>query len=259
MRLRSALTMVRAQRSGSGPDTQTAMRLVKALAAMAALHSVMFYLWSRLPVGVSMASHKARLLRAVVVLTGLLTLLGDVGDANAATMITTPETHDFTVSPKSPNLSQASTSVSFHTFNQALGTLTGVGYSINSSFVSDSPLNYTASISTFGNELISPSSSGPNFSVAFNDDANASLYIGNGITTFDVVFQLIDNSLDGVVIWSGAGDTLPGLMLAYDYTPFVTIPPPVTTPIPTALPLFASGAGLLGFLGRRRKRKLIAA
>jgi len=97
MRLRSALTMVRAQRSGSGPDTQTAMRLVKALAAMAALHSVMFYLWSRLPVGVSMASHKARLLRAVVVLTGLLTLLGDVGDANAATMITTPETHDFTV------------------------------------------------------------------------------------------------------------------------------------------------------------------
>jgi len=166
MRLRSALTMVRAQRSGSGPDTQTAMRLVKALAAMAALHSVMFYLWSRLPVGVSMASHKARLLRAVVVLTGLLTLLGDVGDANAATMITTPETHDFTVFAESPNLSQASTSVSFHTFNQALGTLTGVGYSINSSFVSDSPLNYTASISTFGNELISPSSSGPNFSVA---------------------------------------------------------------------------------------------
>jgi hypothetical protein len=234
------------------------MRLVKALAALAALHGAMFYLWSRLSVGVSKASHKARLLRAVVVLTGLLTLLGGVGDSNAATMITTPETHDFTVFAESPNLSQASTSVSFHTFNQALGTLTGVGYSINSSFVSDSPLNFTASISTFGNELISPSSSGPNFTVAFNDDTNASLYIGNGITTFDVVFQLIDNSLDGVVIWSGAG-SLPGLTLVYDYTPVVTIPPPGTTPIPAALPLFASGAGLLWFLARRRKRKLIAA
>jgi len=31
-----------------------------------------------------------------------------------------------------------------------------------------------------------------------------------------------------------------------------------TTPLPAALPLFASGAGLLGFLGCRRKRKVAA-
>ena len=204
-----------------------------------------------------MASHKARLLRTVVVLTGLLTLLGGVGHANAVTMITTAETHDFTVFTESPDLSQASTSVSFHTFDQALGTLTGVSYSINSNFVSDSPLNFTASISTFGNELngSSPSSSTPNFIGGFNDNANASLYVGNGITTFDVVFQLIDNSPDGVLIWSGAGDTLPGLMLDYEYTPFVTIPPPSTTPISAALPLFATGVGLLGYFGSRRTKK----
>ena len=33
---------------------------------------------------------------------------------------------------------------------------------------------------------------------------------------------------------------------------------PVATPLPAALPLFASGAGVLGFLGWRRKRKVIA-
>ena len=33
---------------------------------------------------------------------------------------------------------------------------------------------------------------------------------------------------------------------------------PVATPLPAALPLFASGAGVLGFLGWRRKRKVLA-
>src|SRR5262249_36840902 len=37
---------------------------------------------------------------------------------------------------------------------------------------------------------------------------------------------------------------------ALDYT----IDPPVVTPIPAALPLFASGLGALGLLGWRRKR-----
>jgi hypothetical protein len=34
---------------------------------------------------------------------------------------------------------------------------------------------------------------------------------------------------------------------------------PSTTPIPAALPLFASGLGALGLLGWRRKRKNVAA
>lgn len=34
-------------------------------------------------------------------------------------------------------------------------------------------------------------------------------------------------------------------------------PPPGETPIPGALPLFASGMGVLGFLGWRRKRRLV--
>ena len=34
---------------------------------------------------------------------------------------------------------------------------------------------------------------------------------------------------------------------------------PVVTPLPAALPLFASGLGAMGFIGWRRKRKVIAA
>jgi hypothetical protein len=36
------------------------------------------------------------------------------------------------------------------------------------------------------------------------------------------------------------------------------LPPNLQTPLPAALPLFASGAGVLGFMGWRRKRKAIA-
>ncbi len=47
-----------------------------------------------------------------------------------------------------------------------------------------------------------------------------------------------------------AGDTVIGLAGGNDNT---------ATPLPAALPLFASGGGLLGFLGWRRKRKNAAA
>lgn len=40
-------------------------------------------------------------------------------------------------------------------------------------------------------------------------------------------------------------------VLAYQFTPNAT-----TTPLPAALPLFASGVGLMGWMARRRRRKL---
>jgi hypothetical protein len=33
---------------------------------------------------------------------------------------------------------------------------------------------------------------------------------------------------------------------------------PVATPLPAALPLFATGLGVMGFLAKRRKRKTVA-
>ena len=162
------------------------------------------------------------------------------------------ETQDFAVIAVSPGFQQESTTASFHTFNQALGTLTAVDFVIQSSFVSNFPLDYIASINTFGNSLISPSFSSAIFSVSFDDNANASLYKGDGVATFDVVFQLTDISpSNGFVLWSGALDS-PGLTLVYDYIPTVTT---TTTPVPGALPLFATGLGGLGLFGWRRKRK----
>jgi hypothetical protein len=46
------------------------------------------------------------------------------------------------------------------------------------------------------------------------------------------------------------------VFLRYD-APF-TITPEATTPLPAALPLFATGAGLLAFIGWRRKKKAAA-
>jgi hypothetical protein len=53
------------------------------------------------------------------------------------------------------------------------------------------------------------------------------------------------------------GNSFPGgdidVQVVYAYTPT-----PVTTPLPAALPLFATGIGGLGLLGWRRKRKALA-
>ena len=51
-------------------------------------------------------------------------------------------------------------------------------------------------------------------------------------------------------------DTFNGVVrISYEITSF----DPILTPLPAALPLFASGLGVLGLLGWRRKRKAAAA
>ena len=45
---------------------------------------------------------------------------------------------------------------------------------------------------------------------------------------------------------------------SFDYTIRGIDPPPLGTPLPAALPLFAGGLGALGVFGWRRKRKAVA-
>jgi hypothetical protein len=44
-----------------------------------------------------------------------------------------------------------------------------------------------------------------------------------------------------------------------DFRTFVDTGPSAATPLPAALPLFATGLGVMGFLAKRRKRKGVAA
>jgi hypothetical protein len=56
----------------------------------------------------------------------------------------------------------------------------------------------------------------------------------------------------------GAGFTIPSDQLFVTAQSAWTIVPLVPTPLPAALPLFATGLGALGLLGWRRKRKQAA-
>jgi hypothetical protein len=79
---------------------------------------------------------------------------------------------------------------------------------------------------------------------------------------YTISFQLTDDgplttfsalSTNGDVTGTG-GNGIDLLVYAGNSTPV-----PATVPLPTALPLFASGLGALGLLGWRRKRKVAAA
>lgn len=77
-----------------------------------------------------------------------------------------------------------------------------------------------------------------------------------GATVGAIIFSIIDNSLLGssfALAWAMtcANDVIQGQVTLPD-------PPPSATPLPAALPLFAAGLGVIGFLGSRRRKKLIA-
>ena len=79
----------------------------------------------------------------------------------------------------------------------------------------------------------------------------------SGSTEGSIVFSIVDNGLLGnsfALLWAMtcANDVLQGEVVFAGTEEFPS------TPLPAALPLFASGLGALGLLGWRRKRKAAA-
>jgi hypothetical protein len=91
-----------------------------------------------------------------------------------------------------------------------------------------------------------------------------SFFIGDGRTSASTLQSFTVPSL-ATLLYLGFGDGggFSGTPCCYsDNRGFLTVTVDInvaTTPIPAALPLFASGLGVMGFLARRRKRKNAAA
>jgi hypothetical protein len=184
-------------------------------------------------------------------LIGLSFALASVSAANAAT--TTPVNDTFSVT--APARGESFDLLSFPQFNPSLGTLTSVDFSLNSvlgggfafgsSTAQITAVTFTGFIMPFGN------SPGPyNFTdvSGLQSLLTTANYTGSGnIGVFVSLFNFFAAPGSAPATWTGDGPGQ-GLTLVYDYTP-------AATPLPAALPLFATGLGALGLLGWRRKRK----
>lgn len=106
-----------------------------------------------------------------------------------------------------------------------------------------------------------------NFKVTFTATWANPAYNGGAGVEISSVFSPTTNATGGFVGWEGLDPNGLSETVYDDHTSAITghladivVGPPVeTTPVPAALPLFASGLGVLGLLGRRRKRKALAA
>jgi hypothetical protein len=180
-------------------------------------------------------------------LLGLSFTLTGVFDANAAT--TQPVLDGFSITATNSG-AFTQTVLSFPKFNGSLGTLTSVDFSLlDSSIVTVPPGPAFASVAIVDGPTIA-STTTPAFDFADLSGLMGGLttadYTGSGIVL--VALSLLNLGAQiplqppPMVLWNGF------LGLTYDYTP-------AATPLPAALPLFATGLGALGLLGLRRKRK----
>ena len=124
----------------------------------------------------------------------------------------------------------------------------------------NTPSGYTNSACTLGQSLCSKVG---NFSVTFTAKISGGAFDGSPVFS---VFSPDSNDTGGFLGWegldlfgvsesgfdqhSGSNSTVNGTLAHIDIGT-----PPSTTPLPGALPLFASGLSALGLLGWRRKRK----
>jgi hypothetical protein len=142
----------------------------------------------------------------------------------------------------------------FAQFNPSLGTLTNAIFSLTSAVSAAAPGSVipvaqlgefasgdSANLAMSGLEFDFTNISGIEFPVTTAD------FTGSG--TIKALLTIFNDRGSVTATWT-ANRPGQGLTLTYDYTPATT-----ATPLPAALPLFATGLGALGLLGWRRKRK----
>ena len=196
---------------------------------------------------------------------GTFALLATVGApicASAATL--GPEAFTLSLPSGSPTEDTYDTSL-FNQFNPSLGTLTGLTATIGGdvdwqvNFLPISPIFDTLTVifitpGVTGSSQMQNAFSPGTVPVTVNltntlSSPNPFLadYEGTGKTFLQVEF-------DDVVLSGNFVSSTDGLSgsITYTYTP-------AATPLPAALPMFATGLGGLGLLGWRRKRKNAAA
>lgn len=132
-------------------------------------------------------------------------------------------------------------------FDPSLGTLTNVELVMTSQIVEPIGSFVTATAEAFP-VILDGFTVAPTTNFDFSATKLAAPFIGIGIfpATFDY-FASCPGGCGGTG-WFG------NLQLIYTYDP----PGDAVTPLPAALPLFATGLGALGLLGWRRKRKQAA-
>jgi hypothetical protein len=188
-----------------------------------------------------MTQHHTSSFKKAAVLTGLTVLVGgaEISTADAAT--TTPaETQSIgTIGPNTDiNF------LNFNQFNDALGTLQGVNFSLNSFLDIFEFISFQASVSVNSNPLFSQSANGP-FIAGPQTVASDPFFRGAG--TFPVLLVLGTDCHEGSCGGEGWTGTL---SVSFTYEENAN-----AVPLPAALPLFAAGAAGLGVLGWRNRRK----
>ena len=125
----------------------------------------------------------------------------------------------------------------------------------------------TAIINAFGDNTLGPNpfnqgtlgNSSTNASVGYCDGVNCGFGFGSSWATVDGTvadgLALGSWTVTSLTISVGGWDTGNATT---DTINSITLPGVAVTPLPAALPLFAGGLGMLGFIGRRRSRKVQA-
>lgn len=183
-------------------------------------------------------SHYPSSSKKVAVLTGLTMLVSgaEILSANANTTI--PEVEPFNIGNAG-----GGGDLNFNQFNES-GTLTGVKFELNSNVSIFNSNGFTASVSVLGGPLFSQNFAGL-FSTSQTLGSNPA-FIGGGEFPVHV---LLENNCEGPCSGEGWQGTL-----AVSYT-FDPLPSTSETPLPAALPLFATGVAGLAVMGLRKRRK----
>jgi hypothetical protein len=188
--------------------------------------------------------------KKIAVLTGMTALIGgaEISQSNAAT--TTPQTQTFDFSQPGNGTNTDSVG-SYNDFQSSAGTLTGVQFDLSSSISRSGEgfdSNLTATVKVDGITIGTPATTTGTYDFSVTSMNSTLLAYVTGSGTFNASLSLMVSDCEGTctVTWDPPAQ---GLTVDYVYTPVSS------TPLPAALPLFATGLAGLGLLTSRNRRK----